>query len=175
MKHQGVPRRARRLLQSAASAALMVLLLRWACRDVDLLVVAERLSSLSAPWLALLVLLNLAALGVRGWRWMLLVRPFAPEVTCLDTSLALGICYAANVPVPRSGEFVRAVSLRWSRGAGITATLATVVVERVLDLAWLVVFLGLSLAVLRGRLELLFPGVSLLCAGVLAALSLIHI
>ena len=60
-----------------------------------------------------------------------------------DASIAVAIMYAANVVVPRSGEVLRALSLNWSRGTKISSVLATVVVERVLDIASLgLIFLG---------------------------------
>jgi len=156
-------------LQYSISLVLMAGLLYWAFYHVDLGDVATRIRDLSRAWIAIMVLITLFTLAMRGWRWMVLIHPFAPQVGLVDTSLALGICYAANVPIPRSGEVLRAVSLRWRRNASITSTLATVVVERILDLAWLLVFLGASLVLVRGRLEELIPGLGVICIVLLAA------
>jgi glycosyltransferase 2 family protein len=119
-------------------------------------------------------------LFLRGWRWAVLIHPFAPQVSRWDTAQALAICYAANVAIPRAGEIMRAVSLKWTRKVSIGATLATVVVERILDTIWLILFLGISLLLLRDRLDRAFPGlgglsfvVLLGCLLALAGLALI--
>jgi glycosyltransferase 2 family protein len=158
----------KRGLQYALSLLAMGALLYWAFNDVDLGQVWSKMSVLPLIWIAAIVLTTLSVLALRGWRWALLLRPFAPHVGLLDTSLALSICYAANVPIPRSGEVLRAVSLRWTRAVPIGSTLATVVVERILDVVWLVVFLGVSLLVVRGRLEEFIPGLGVLCLAALA-------
>ena len=85
------------------------------------------------------------------------MRPFAPQVKILDASLAMMICYVANFIIPRSGEALRVLSLKWKREVPISPVLATVVVERILDLVWLVIFIGLSLLILRDRINDSFP------------------
>jgi len=164
-----VSERLRRGLQYGVSLALMVALLRWAFADVALGDVIVRLTDLSWGWVAALVLVTLCTLALRGWRWRVLMRPFAPSVTLWDTCLALAICYAANIAVPRSGEVLRAVSLRWTRGVSLSSVLATVVVERILDIIWLVVFLGVALLLLRGRLSAMVPGLGAVALVALAA------
>ncbi len=152
----------KRVLRYLLSLGLMGGLLYWAFRDAHLRDVGSRIVTLPLPWAAAIVVTALFTLVMRGWRWAVLMRPFAPQVTVLDTTLALGICYTANVPVPRSGEFVRALSLRWVRGIRVTSTLATVVVERILDVVGLVVFLGVAVLLVRGRLQDLIPGIRVL-------------
>lgn len=159
----------KRGLQYLLSLALMAALLYWAFREVRLNEVGARIAELSPFWLGMIVLIILFTLAMRSWRWAVLMRPFAPHVTLVDTALALGICYAANVPIPRSGEFIRAVSLRWARGVSVSSTLATVVVERILDLVWLVAFSGLAVLLVRGRLQEIIPGLRLLALGTLLA------
>lgn len=112
----------------------------------------------AAPlWVAAMVATTLATLVLRAWRWTVLLRPFAPQVRIVDAFLALAICYAANIAIPRSGEAARALSLRWSRQAPMGSSLATVVVERIIDMVVLVLFVGLSILLLHGRLEEAYP------------------
>ena len=104
-----------------------------------------------------MVATTLLTLVLRAWRWTVFLRPCAPQVTLWDATLALTICYTGNIAIPRSGEALRALSLRWSRGASLGSVLATVVVERILDLVWLIFFIGLSLLLLHGRIQAEYP------------------
>lgn len=168
--------------QYLISLGLMIIFLYWAFRGIDPAALWNSIDDLSIVWVGGIVLTALVTLMLRGWRWVVLMRPFAPQVSILDASLALAICYATNIFIPRSGEFVRAVSLKWTRGASISSVLATVVVERILDLIWLIVFLGVSLLLLRSRINQAFPWIEPLsimalagCVLALACLALISI
>jgi uncharacterized protein (TIRG00374 family) len=147
----------KRVLQFLASLGLMALFLYWAFGGADPGALWLILRQISLPWVGVLLLVTCATVLLRAWRWQLLMRPFAPAVSLLEASLALAICYTANIAVPRSGEALRALSLHWTRGLPITSVLATVVVERILDLVWLVLFVGISLLLLRGPLAQAFP------------------
>jgi len=147
----------KRALQFLASLGLMALFLYWAFRGTDTEALGRSLWQISLPWVLVLLAFTCVTVLLRAWRWCLLMRPFAPAVTLWDASLALLICYAANIGIPRSGEALRALSLNWTRSLPLTSVLATVVVERILDLVWLVIFVGISLLLLRGRLEAAFP------------------
>ncbi|MEW6751281.1 MAG: lysylphosphatidylglycerol synthase transmembrane domain-containing protein [Candidatus Latescibacterota bacterium] len=164
-----IGRRVRAVAQYGVSLALMGAFLYWAFQEVDLQEMGASLRGMSLFWTSMLALTALVSLSLRAWRWVILMRPFAPQVTVRDATLALAICYAANVAVPRSGEALRAVSLKWTRGAQISATLATVVVERILDLVWLVFLFGLAFVLLRGRLAETFPWLLPVSAATLAA------
>jgi hypothetical protein len=124
----------------------------------------------------------LVTLVLRAWRWTVLLRPFAPQVRNVDACLALAICYSANVIFPRSGEVMRAVSLKWTRKTQISPVLATVVVERILDLFWLIVYIGLALLIQRGPINAAWPSLEIAsiavmvgCLFALACLVLISI
>lgn len=147
----------KRALQFLLSLGLMALFLYWAFRGTDPGALWTSLRHISPPWVLLLLLITCMTVLLRAWRWQLLMRPFAPAVSLWDASLALAICYAANVGIPRSGEAMRALSLNWTRGLPVSSVLATVVVERILDLVWLVIFVGIALLLLRGPLAQAFP------------------
>ncbi len=166
--------RATKPLQYLLSLGLMALFLYWAFRGIDSASLITSLKSISPGWAGAIVLTSLATLGLRSWRWLALMRPFTRGVSIWDASLALAICYTSNVAIPRSGEAMRALSLNWSRGAPVGAVLATVVVERILDLIWLVLLVVASLWLLPDTLEAAFPWLTALSlaalAGCLAAL-----
>ena len=119
-------RLAKIVLGVAVSAALLGYLF-W---NVDLREVGARLASTRWGFLAASVLLNLASVWVRAWRWFYLFPP-GSQPTHLFNALMIG--YMGNNVLPlRAGEIVR-VYVVARRGQRFWTTLATVVVERALD------------------------------------------
>jgi glycosyltransferase 2 family protein len=89
---------------------------------------------------------------LRAWRWQLLMSPFAHVPTGRLFRIIL-IGFAVNNVLPlRLGEIVRTFLLRRSHGIPIASTLATVLIERLLDVFALcgLMTLVLFLAPLQG-------------------------
>ena len=158
----------KKALKYLVSIALMVAFLRWAIQGTDLDSLWNSLRGVSTGWVLLLVATTLVTLVLRAWRWVVLMRPFAPDVTVVDATRALCICYVGNIFVPRSGELLRALSLKWSRGTSISSVLGTVVVERILDVIWLLLFIGASILLLRDRIFTTFAWLGWVSLTVLA-------
>jgi uncharacterized protein (TIRG00374 family) len=110
----------------AVSAALLVYFF-W---DVDLRAVAARLRETRWGFLGLVAALNVLALWLRAWRWYYLYPPGARPSHLFNATM---IGYMANNLLPlRAGELVR-VYVASRRGQRFWTTVATLVVERVLD------------------------------------------
>lgn len=152
-----MPSPVKTLLRYAVSFGLMAAFLYWAFGGIDAAGVWAAASNVSPVWLLAIVATTIVTALLRGWRWVVLLRPVAPQVTVIDATLALAICYSANIAFPRAGEAARALSLKWRRDASVSAVLGTVVVERVIDLLWLVFFLALSVVLVPGRIKSAFP------------------
>ena len=166
--------RIKQALRYAVSLALMGLFLYWAFHDIKAAELWVAMYDASLIWLGIIIATTLATVALRAWRWTILMRPFA-AVSVWDASLALAVCYAANAFLPRSGEVLRVLSLKWRHSVSIGSNLATVAVERIMDMVWLLLFLGISFMLLRTRIEALFPTMApwMGVAGVAAALFFI--
>ena len=147
----------KQVIQYLLSFGLMGIFLYWAFSGTDPSQLWHAIANISLKWVVIIFFTTLGTLVLRAWRWTVLMRPFAPQVTNFDAVIALAICYAANVAIPRSGEVLRCVSLKWTKGASISAMMATVVVERILDLFWLIIYVGAALFILRERINEEFP------------------
>lgn len=121
------------------------------------------------------------AVWARAWRWHYLLRPLkAVPTRTMFPIVAIG--YMGNNVYPaRAGEVLRAVILKRKEGVAVSASLATIIVERIFDgvvmLAFIFVNLG-ELAEIGGGLvaglsiqQIAFWG-SLLFLGALAAFLL---
>ena len=135
-------RLAKILVGVAVSAALLVYLF-W---DVDLHEIGTRLANTHWGWLVASVVLNLASLWVRAWRWHYLFPP-GSRPSHLFSALMVG--YLGNNVLPlRAGEIVR-VYVASRRGQRFWTVLATIVVERALD--------GLAVGLIVATLFLAIP------------------
>jgi len=135
----------------------MTLFLYWAFADINWSDLWNMLQNMSIVWVLAILFTTLLTLLVRGWRWKILMHSFAPQITTLDAATALSICYAANLVVPRSGEAVRALSLYWSRGSPISSVMGTVIIERILDMFWLIALVGMAIFFMQERIAQAFP------------------
>ncbi len=128
----------------AISAILLVLILR---KAQDLSAVRDALASADYRWVAVAAALYLLAFIPRGMRWgRLLVGVRQLPLTSLIKVAVIGFM-ANNVLPLRLGEFVRAYVLGRKEHVSTAATLATIVVERVLDGLTLVLAMSVILAI----------------------------
>lgn len=128
------------MLKVAAGVAVSVGLLAFLVWSVDLRELGAQLARTHLGWVTLGAALGPIGLWVRARRWRYLFPP-GPEPPGLVPAMMIG--YMANNILPfRAGEVVRVyvVARGWPRG--FWATLATLVVERVLDSLAIVLVLG---------------------------------
>lgn len=131
---------------------------------------AESVRNADLVWLVPALLTYFVTVGLRAWRWAALLRPLKAVATgALFPVMVIG--YLGNNIYPfRIGEVVRAYLLRRREGIPISASLATILVERVFDgvavLAF--VFFALPLAPVGGEnLQLLLVIATIAFAGAL--------
>ena len=126
----------------AISAFFLYLVLR----KVDFSLLWQILKEANYWWLLPGVVVYFIALWVRAWRWHYLVRPLkAIPTRTMFPIVTIG--YAANNILPaRAGEVVRAVILKEKEGVAISASLATIIVERVFDGVVMLAFVFVNLS-----------------------------
>ena len=110
------------------------------------------------------------AVWARTWRWHYLLRPILPiPLTRLFPVVCIG--YMGNNVYPaRAGEVIRAYVLKRNEAVSISASLATIVVERIFDgvVMLLFVFFSLPLVPMQNWLRQVVIFASLLFFGALA-------
>lgn len=116
-----------------AGIAISLLFLYFALRGLQFGDVWETLEGANYLWLIPGVLIYLVGVIARAWRWHYLLRPVKSiPTTTLFPITAIG--YMGNNIYPaRAGEVLRAIVLKKFEGVAISASLATIVVERVFD------------------------------------------
>jgi uncharacterized protein (TIRG00374 family) len=105
---------------------------------------------------------------LRAVRWRILMSPFA-DVPAMRLNNVILIGFTVNNVLPlRLGELVRTVALRRSHGVPIPATLATILIERVLDLLALCGLFALVFVIERERMTGWIEWVGYFCSAVTA-------
>ena len=96
-------------------------------------------------WLLPGIAVYFLAVWARAWRWHYLLRPMKPIPT-RKTFPIVAIGYMGNNVYPaRAGEVLRAIVLKRHEGVPVSASLATIIVERVFDGVVMLAFVFLNL------------------------------
>jgi glycosyltransferase 2 family protein len=129
-----IPLMRRRWVQALATLAVGLVLL------ISLVVFANPaeigllLRRASLPWILAGLLLLGGFLVMRGWRWQIILSASAPNARFADATAVTGVGWAVNVVSPfKVGDVLRAATIAGRTRVGIAEALATVVLERVMD------------------------------------------
>ncbi|MCD4750875.1 MAG: flippase-like domain-containing protein [Thermoanaerobaculales bacterium] len=129
-------RRALRIVLSLALATGLMLLFLW---NVDLKEMARTLARADVNWVVASILATLLSYWLRVVRWQQILRP-AGHVRHSSAVLATAVGYAGIALLPaRMGDILRPVLLSRRDKIPTSATLASILTERLFDL-WTVVF-----------------------------------
>ena len=113
--------------------AISALFLALVLRGLDLGAFWAEVREANYWWLLPGVAIYFLAVGARAWRWHYLLRPLKVVPTKkMFPIVAIG--YMGNNIYPaRAGEVLRAAVLKRKEGVAISASLATIIVERIFD------------------------------------------
>ena len=116
----------------------------WFIARTDWSVVGEKMRHVNCWALLLaLVLINLTMLA-RGFRWQVLLAPIAP-VSVRNAFAATAIGFGAIFVIGRAGEMARPIVLSLRERLRPSATLATILIERIFDTAAVVGLFSVNL------------------------------
>lgn len=142
---QKTTRRAQRWGALLVGIAVSVLFLYIGLRGLKLTEVWQDMKTVHPGWLALGVMIYFLAVWGRTWRWHYLLRSIKPvSMKTLFPIVVIG--YMGNNVYPfRAGEVIRAYVLKRNEDVNITASLATIVVERIFDGLVMLIFVFVAL------------------------------
>jgi uncharacterized protein (TIRG00374 family) len=160
---------------------ISIVFLYLALRKVDYGELWTVLSNARWVWIIPNAILVVGVMWLRAWRWQMILRPIG-KVPYSRVYASTMIGFMVNNVLPaRLGEIARAISLGLKTGLSRSATLATIIVERIYDSFTLLLFLWLVFAFSRiaeltevGRIEYLgwvFLAVNVALLGILIILQ----
>ncbi len=125
--------------------AISVIFLYFSLRGLALAEFWQSLQDANYWWLIPGVAVYFVGVWVRAWRWHYMLRPLK-KISTRSMFPIVAIGYMGNNIYPaRAGEVLRAAMLKQREGVPISASLATVVVERIFDGVVMLAFVFLNL------------------------------
>ena len=116
------------------SLLLTVVFLYFFLKGFDVDAAGRSLRAASPALVALSIALNLLGIVIRAWRWRFLLAPIRPGIGMYGLTAATFIGYMVSFLVPfRVGEIVRPVLLARRERLNAGSAIATIAVERILD------------------------------------------
>ncbi len=124
---------------------ISVVFLYFALKGQHLEAVPAQLEKASYLWLIPGIAVFMVRVWVTAWRWHYLLRPLK-KISANTMFPIVAIGYMGNNIYPaRAGEVLRAVVLKRREGVSISASLATIIVERIFDAVVMLAFVFLNL------------------------------
>jgi uncharacterized protein (TIRG00374 family) len=170
------PRKRGPLIQRVVEVAISLGFLFLALRGIRLKELWLALQQANYWWLIPCILVTVALLFLKGWRWQLLFLPeYRLPYSPVFTSMCAGYL-ASNVLPGRAGELVRVVLLVSEEQVSAARTVSTIVVERLLDILTLLAILVLMLPFVKLPPDMTHSAqalgiLALVAAGVMVLLS----
>lgn len=131
-------------LTIALSIVFAVFFMGLALQDLDFAKVKTSLSRANYLWILGAVLVSILAYGFRAVRWNLLLEPMGYQIRNSNAFWTIAFGYMMNLTIPRSGEVARATALFGVEKIPVEKSIATIVIERVVDLCFMLLFLLLT-------------------------------
>ncbi len=172
-----------RTIRIAGGSVLGMVLLALALRNVDPDRLGHALQGMSSLAATQVVLVAFLTYGVRAWRLGTLLSPLVGVPYWHLVSVTY-VAYTAGLVVPRANEVLRAHLIARRHGLATSAVLAPIALERVIDVAVVLVMFGLGLRAAPGgsldpdvQARVVAGGslAALLAWGVVLTLSALHL
>ena len=127
--------------------AIGILLIYLVFKDADLEKMYNDLKSADYKWMILSFVMGYAAYVSRGYRWLQLLEPMGYKPKAINAVNSVAITYFTNLALPRAGEVARATSLNQSEDIPVDKLLGTIVIERIIDMIFLLSLMFLTVII----------------------------
>lgn len=125
------------LFKYTLSLAIAAFLFWWVYRDFDFSELFHRFKEVNLNFILISVVLGLLSYYIRAYRWTLLLKPVGYRLSIFRAFIALMVGYFANLLLPRMGEVSRCLVLKKTDNVEVSSALGSVVAERSVDMATL--------------------------------------
>jgi glycosyltransferase 2 family protein len=153
-------RAGKNIIQIVVSLGLAALFSYLAFRGKDIHQLFNSLTDVHWSWFVLLAVGTILSHIIRAWRWKYLLYPVKKDVSLRNAFSGVMIGYLINSVVPRLGELIRPYAMKKLEGISKSATLATIILERILDLVTFALVVLTVLFVYAKPFAVWFPGMA---------------
>lgn len=135
-------------IQIVVSLLVAIWIFWFLYKDIELTSLIAQLRATNWFWIFLSLSISVAGYWLRGWRWALLIHPEEGEKTNAGRAYhSMMVGYLVNLLIPRAGEVARCGVLSRTNGIPFGHLLGTVILERSIDLLFLVSIIILAFLV----------------------------
>lgn len=121
-------------------------------KDIEFESLIAQVKSSKWAWIFASLLIAFVGFWLRAWRWTLLITKNEGKVVSTPRAFhALMVGYLTNLLIPRAGEVARCGVLNRTNGISLGHLLGTVILERTVDLVFLIATIFLAFFVERSR------------------------
>jgi glycosyltransferase 2 family protein len=124
---------------------ISAVLLYFAFRGIEFAKIWEVLKTAQYLWIIPGIAVYFVGVWVRAWRWHYLLRPLKKISTATMFPVVCIGYFGNNVFPARAGEVLRAYVLKRREGVSVSASLATVIIERIFDGVVMLCFVFINL------------------------------
>lgn len=132
------------------------LLMWYALKELNFAQMWAELINANYSWVALSLLMGVAAYVSRAIRWQMQIKPTGYNPSVLHTYNAMMIGCIANLVLPRMGEVARCTLLKRTNGLPVNTGFGTVIAERLIDGVMLLIVIALTFLLQFGRIRAFF-------------------
>jgi uncharacterized protein (TIRG00374 family) len=147
----------KKITRTTLSIAILALALWYTTRGVDFEKLVHSMRNANYWWIFAPIPLMIASHYMRGLRWITLMKPIQSGLSVWNSFSGVMVAYFLNNLVPRSGEIARPYLLSRRENMRFSTAIATIVVERVLDVLSLLVFILATFYQFQSKLTTIFP------------------
>ncbi len=135
----------KKIIQVTFSLGVAIWIFWFLYRDIPLESLLAQVKSSNWWWIFASLSISLFGFWLRGWRWTLLIRSEGGEKVSPNRAYhAVMVGYLANMLIPRAGEVARCGVLTRTNGISLGHLFGTVILERSIDLLFLISTIGLA-------------------------------
>jgi hypothetical protein len=149
------------LLRTLISLALLVGSMAFALKDVkNLDELWGAFQKANYWWVLATIPVMLLSHYLRALRWITMMKPIQSGIHAMNAFSGVMIGYMMNNLTPRGGELARPFILSRRENVRFSTAIATILVERVIDILSLSVFVLITFYYLHGKIAQVFPQVN---------------
>jgi uncharacterized protein (TIRG00374 family) len=139
------------------SISLAAIFIYIAFYDVDFIKVLEISSSANLFWALIFIALNIVGHSLRALRWKFILSSVKSDTKFKNLFGSLMVGYGVNCITPKFGEITRAILLARWEGLSRTSMFGTVILERMIDIFFLIISVLIATYVSTENIQKEFP------------------
>ena len=147
----------KKILNISFVAVILILSIYALLDNLDINSFIENLFNINWGYIFLAAPITILSHWIRAIRWKLYIEPIKKNVSTFNLFSAVMIGYAVNNFTPRGGEFVRPYIFARREKCSKSAAIATIIVERVIDVIFLLLMFGVVFLASKELILKAFP------------------